>query len=67
MTFRLFGTKPRCVECGTHDHLHVCEDGIHGKAYVCSTCAILTGYVDFLPELAAEIQQEMETAKGEFA
>lgn len=54
-----FTRKPRCVECRTTEHLHQVEHGMH-PSYVCSHCAIKTGYVAFLPQLAAQLQAEMQ-------
>lgn len=45
------------MECRATEQLHKVEDGIH-KGYVCTPCAITTGYVHFLPSLAEEIQHE---------
>lgn len=52
--FHLFRRAPRCIECRTTDNLHLVHDGIE-KGYVCSTCAVKLGYIDFLPSLRQEI------------
>jgi len=53
-----FRRKPRCVECGTEHELHQVIEGIH-VIYVCAPCAVTTGYVDFIPSLREQIEEEI--------
>lgn len=61
MWFNFFPRKPRCVECGTEVGLHQVTEGQH-VIHVCSPCAVVTGYVDFLPSVARVIIEESKEA-----
>lgn len=54
--------RPRCVECSGERDLHrwaECSD----SGWVCTLCATLKGYIDYLPELRERLYGQSDATR----